>query len=215
MDVVNFLRKIKHFYVRSKNRLMGFKYGYLDPSAYLRGKLTIWNRKNLFIGENVFIDEGAHIMNTKARVVIKKKTGVAFGFTAITGGHISIPGTWMKDITNDMKKELDKYHEMDKDIIIEEDVWIGANVTILHGVTIGRGSNVGAGSVVRSDIPPYAIAIGNPAKVVGFRFSPSVIVEHEEMLYKENERIPEDVLTDNFNKYFLTRIKEIQKIVNI
>ena len=193
---------------------MRFRYGELAPTAYLRGKSTIYCRKNLFVGDDVFIDEGARIMNTKANVIIKKKSGIAFGFTAITGGHLSLPGVFLKDITNEMKAEIDVDHEMDKDIVIEEDVWVGANVTILHGVTIGRGSTIGAGSVIRSNIPPYAMVTGNPAKVIGFRFTPGIILEHEETLYEESERIPEEVLTNNFNKYFVSRIKEIQTFLN-
>lgn len=55
-------------------------------------------------------------------------------------------------------------------VIIEEDVWIGSNSVILPGVRIGRGSIIGGGSVVTKDIPPYSIAVGNPAKVVSQRF---------------------------------------------
>jgi len=51
-------------------------------------------------------------------------------------------------------------------IIIEDDCWIAANVVITAGVTIGKHCVVGAGSVVVKDIPPYSVAIGNPAKVV-------------------------------------------------
>jgi acetyltransferase-like isoleucine patch superfamily enzyme len=45
-------------------------------------------------------------------------------------------------------------------------VWIGFNSCILPGVTIGEGSIVGARSVVTEDVPPYAIAAGNPARIV-------------------------------------------------
>jgi acetyltransferase-like isoleucine patch superfamily enzyme len=54
-------------------------------------------------------------------------------------------------------------------IHIEDDVWVGANVTILDGVRIGRGSVIGAGSVVTRDVPPYSIAVGNPARVIKSR----------------------------------------------
>lgn len=56
-----------------------------------------------------------------------------------------------------------------KPIRIGDDVWIGANVTILKGVCIGKGAVVGAGSVVTRDIPEYAVAVGNPAKVIRYR----------------------------------------------
>lgn len=56
-----------------------------------------------------------------------------------------------------------------KDVCIEEAVWIGDSVIILPGVTIGKGAVIGAGSVVTKDIPPYAVAAGNPAKVIKFR----------------------------------------------
>ncbi len=54
-------------------------------------------------------------------------------------------------------------------IIVEDDVWLGLDVKVLDGVTIGRGAIVGAGAVVTKDIPPYAIAVGVPARVVGYR----------------------------------------------
>jgi maltose O-acetyltransferase len=57
----------------------------------------------------------------------------------------------------------------DRPIIIEDDVWIGARVTILPGVKIGRGAIIGAGSVVTSDIPPYCIVAGNPARIIRSR----------------------------------------------
>nr|WP_255481100.1 CatB-related O-acetyltransferase [Pontibacter sp. Tf4] len=65
--------------------------------------------------------------------------------------------------------------EETKPIIIGNDVFIGMNVTILDGVTIGDGAVIGAGSVVSKDIPPYAVAYGNPIKVVKYRFSDSTI----------------------------------------
>jgi acetyltransferase-like isoleucine patch superfamily enzyme len=54
-------------------------------------------------------------------------------------------------------------------IVIEDDVWLGGGAVVLDGVRIGRGAVVGAGAVVTQDIPPYAIAVGVPARVVGSR----------------------------------------------
>ncbi len=51
-------------------------------------------------------------------------------------------------------------------IIIEDDCWIAANAVITAGVTIGKHSVIAAGAIVTKNIPPYSIAVGNPAKVI-------------------------------------------------
>jgi len=67
------------------------------------------------------------------------------------------------------KKEADIQR---RGLIIGNDVFVGHNVTILPGVNkIGDGALIGAGSVVTRDVPDFAIAAGNPAKVIRYRFS--------------------------------------------
>ncbi len=63
----------------------------------------------------------------------------------------------------------------EKRVIIGHDTWIGHNVTIMGGVSIGDGAVIGSGSIVTKDIPPYAIAVGNPAKVINYRFDEKTI----------------------------------------
>ena len=58
---------------------------------------------------------------------------------------------------------------------IGNDVWIGANAIIQSGVSIGNGAIIGSGAVVTKDVPPYAIVIGVPAKVLRYRFSQKII----------------------------------------
>ena len=60
-------------------------------------------------------------------------------------------------------------------IIIGHDVWIGTGCTIMGGVHIGNGAVIGAGAVVAKDVPPYAIVVGNPGKVIKYRFAKDVI----------------------------------------
>jgi acetyltransferase-like isoleucine patch superfamily enzyme len=57
----------------------------------------------------------------------------------------------------------------ERPIVIEDDVWLGASAIVLGGVTVGQGSVVGAGAVVTQSLPPYSIARGVPARVVGVR----------------------------------------------
>ena len=58
---------------------------------------------------------------------------------------------------------------------IGNDVWIGLGATIMSGVTIGDGAVIGAKAVVANNIPDYAIAVGNPAQVIRYRFLPETI----------------------------------------
>lgn len=60
-------------------------------------------------------------------------------------------------------------------VTIGNDVFIGMNVTVLDGVTIGDGAVIGAGAVVSKDIPPYAIAVGSPIKIIRYRFDEPTI----------------------------------------
>lgn len=54
-------------------------------------------------------------------------------------------------------------------VIIEDYAWIGGGAIILPGVTIGEGSVIGAGAVVSKNVPPYSVAVGNPARVIKVR----------------------------------------------
>ena len=72
----------------------------------------------------------------------------------------------------------------DKDILkrtkltVGSDVWMGHNAILLPAVTsVGHGAVIGAGSVVHQDVPPYSVVVGNPARIVRYRFRPKKIKE--------------------------------------
>ena len=79
-----------------------------------------------------------------------------------------------------------------KDVLIDEFVWIGSRVIILPGSKIGEGAIIQAGAVVHGEIPPYAIAGGNPAKVFRYRD-----IEHFKTL-KEKKRYLTNKLKSEF-----------------
>lgn len=64
-------------------------------------------------------------------------------------------------------------------ITIGNDVWIGNNVIIMNNVNIGNGAIIGAGAIVTDNIPPYAIAVGVPARIIKYRFSKDIVNELE------------------------------------
>ena len=81
--------------------------------------------------------------------------------------------------------------------------------------SIGRYARIGAGTYVRSNIPPYAIVMGNPAKIIGFLYSPEEMVEFEKDKYPESERTPLDKYTQWYEKYFRNRTKEIKSFIKL
>lgn len=60
-------------------------------------------------------------------------------------------------------------------VSLGNDVWIGHGAVVLAGVTLGNGAAIGAGAVVSHDVPPFAIAVGVPAKLLRFRFPPEIV----------------------------------------
>lgn len=96
------------------------------------------------IGKNLFIDHGM---------------GVVIGETAEVGDNVTMyHGVTLGGIGGDPNTR--------RHPIIEDDVMIGAGAKILGPITIGKGAKIGANAVVLEDIPPYATAVGIPAKVV-------------------------------------------------
>lgn len=120
------------------------------------------NKKTLFIGENVQVNDNVHItainnVHIGNNVLIASKVYIsdcAHGSYSEIGEHSS-----PESIPNE--REL-----IFKPVIIEDNVWIGENVSILPGVTIGKGSIIGANSVVTKSLPSGVIAAGVPAKII-------------------------------------------------
>jgi acetyltransferase-like isoleucine patch superfamily enzyme len=131
------------------------------------------------LGKGVAINDAVVINANRGRVTLGDRSwlgpfcliygngGVTIGHNVLVAGHSSINtvshSTDRCDIpVNDQPVVIDP-------VVIEDDVWIGLNAVILQGVTIGRGSIVGAGAVVNKSIPPWSIAVGVPARVIGRR----------------------------------------------
>ncbi len=67
------------------------------------------------------------------------------------------------------------YDRFEGPVEIKSDVWIASGAVITRGVIIHEGAVIGANSVVTKDIPPYAIAVGSPAKIINYRFDKEMI----------------------------------------
>ncbi|KAI9888886.1 MAG: hypothetical protein M1814_006175 [Vezdaea aestivalis] len=110
---------------------------------------------NVHFGANVFVNFNSVIIDSAA-VHIGSRTLVGPNVYFYTGFHPLDP----------KQRNGTVGPEGGREIVVEEDCWLGGNVTILGGVRIGRGATVGAGSVVTKDVPPFAVVVGNPARVI-------------------------------------------------
>lgn len=131
-----------------------------DPNLWLRcrGSLAGPGHGYLEIGEHVFIG---------ANGVLGAGGGIRIGSHARIGQCVNIHSENhnFADRNRLIREQGVTYGE----VVIEDDVWIGSKATILAGVTVGQGAVIGAGAVVVKSVPPYAIVVGVPARVIGYR----------------------------------------------
>jgi acetyltransferase-like isoleucine patch superfamily enzyme len=139
----------------------------------------ILSRSKVKIGDGTYAGWGSEIFSWKStdEIIIGKFCSISGYVKLFAGGehdHINrvSPFPFKSLFTNKMSDE-DIYSK--GAITIGNDVWIGSHAIVLSGVKINDGAVIGAGSVVTKDIPAYAIAAGNPAKIVGYRFSEEII----------------------------------------
>ena len=118
-----------------------------------------WSRDNLIIGKFCQIAAGVEFVMNDANHKMNAVT--TFPFYTLEGWEMKIPDP--SEMT------------FKGNTVIGNDVWIGQNAVILPGVHVGDGAIIGANSVVGSDVAPYTIVIGNPAKVLRKRFDDELI----------------------------------------
>jgi acetyltransferase-like isoleucine patch superfamily enzyme len=125
----------------------------IGNNTFIGGSTLICARK-IEIGDDVLISWGCTIIDNDAHATSweHRKNDVADWRRGIMDGN---PG-----------QHKDWSHVAMAPIRIGDKAWIGFNSIILKGVTIGEGAVVGAGSVVTTDVPPYSVVAGNPARIV-------------------------------------------------
>ncbi|TDQ12013.1 acyltransferase [Pedobacter metabolipauper] len=130
---------------------------------------------NLFeIGKKAVIEDFSVVNNGVGAVIIGDETlvgmsnviigPVTIGNHVITAQNVVMSG--LNHEYQDISIPISQQKVTTKPIKIDDECWIGANVVITAGVNIGKHSVIGAGSVVTKDIPPYSVALGNPAKII-------------------------------------------------
>lgn len=113
-------------------------------------------------GYNVQLNDYVHLCAMQ-NVTIGNNVLMASHIYISDNSHGSYKGT-INDSCPDTPPSQREY--LTAEVIIEDNVWLGEHVVVLPGVTIGKGSVIGSNSVVSKSIPPYTIAVGQPAKVI-------------------------------------------------
>jgi acetyltransferase-like isoleucine patch superfamily enzyme len=149
---------------------------HFDPDGF-------YSYENISVGDDVSLGWRPTLLAAKSTITIGSHVMFGPEVMIIGGRHnTSVVGQFMTDVH-------DKRPEDDLGVVLEDDIWIGSRAIILRGVRIARGSIVGAGSIVTKSVPPYAIVVGSPAKVVKFRWDVETILEHERQLYPPEKRL--------------------------
>jgi len=173
------------------------KFASCGKGVILERPAKIVRPQNVFLGNDIAIRGFFTFISHTGRLFIKDHVDISQHLTVVTGNHTLSPNLdkWQVQCNHE------GHGDIELDTIIENDVWIGINVTLMPGVTIGRGSIIGAGSIVTKSIPPYTIAVGNPCKVIKMKFNYEEIVERENLLYDEKDRLPLNLIEDIICKY--------------
>ena len=156
---------------------------FVNPFFHKRGKGSVirwrsrvdvfpWNRFE--IGELTTIEDFVTINNGSGHVLLGDRVRVGIGSVILgpvtmgngsgLGQHVFVAG--FSHGYEDGEKNSSVQPLIIKPTVIEDEAHVGANCVVLPGVRIGKRSQIGAGSVVTRDIPPFSIAVGNPARVI-------------------------------------------------
>ncbi len=154
--------------------------------------------ERVFVGEGAFFDVGGggesieigsdshvsryvSIRTQYGRVVVGSRVNIGAGSFLYGYGDIEIGDDCL--LANQVEVVTGGHEHGRRDLamrfqgrrptrtVIGRDCWLGTHAVVLGGVSLGEGSIVGAGAVVTGDIPPYSIAVGVPARVIGTRAS--------------------------------------------
>jgi galactoside O-acetyltransferase len=141
-------------------RIVGFDRIAIGDGVGIMFNSSIYaQRGECVIGEGTSINANVHIGAADGRIDIGRKVLIGPNCVLRAADHEFA----------DSRRAISEQGHRPGEIVLEDDVWLGANVVVTRNVRIGAGAVVGAGSVVTSDIPPYAMAAGVPARVIRMR----------------------------------------------
>lgn len=177
------LKKIIHKMIVSNARPRFWVRWFVTPFMHYRGKGSVirWNARadilpfNKFsLGANSTIEDFCTVNNGVGDVFIGDDSRIGLGSVLIgpvtIGNQVILAQNIVLSGLNHTYTDVNVPIRLQKvttaPIVVEDEVWIGANAVVTAGVTIGKHSVIAGGAVVTKNIPPYSVAVGNPARVI-------------------------------------------------
>lgn len=172
------------------------KYGLWDKTAMMYKPEDMSALKNLYLYPYSRVQPGLRLISYTGKMIVKKYAACGANILVITGNHVptvGIPQFFLGTL---------HINDKEKDITIGEGAWVGAHSILLSGAVIGRGAVIGANTLVNKEIPPYAVAVGSPAKIIATTFTFEQVIEHEKRIFPADERLDEGYLRMLFETEF-------------
>jgi hypothetical protein len=131
------------------------------------GRGTYWDPSTKFVVYNLPAEQ----------LVIGRYCSISADATIMTGGEHATDqvSTWPFDNFVDSLPNPTRSYRVKPNTTLGSDVWMGRSAFVGGGANVAHGVVIGAGAVVMRDLEPYAVAVGNPAKVIRLRFSEKIV----------------------------------------
>lgn len=151
-----------------------------DPGLTIGNASGAYDRTTFIVGPRGRINVGAYTILNAAYLVCNGRIDV--GDHCLLAWGSVVTDTWpsdasslpmslrrevMRAIAEDPARSLPVFAEP-RPITLEDNVWVGFDAVVLPGVRVGRGSVVGCKTIVAEDVPPYAVVVGSPPRIVRY-----------------------------------------------
>jgi acetyltransferase-like isoleucine patch superfamily enzyme len=143
----------------------------VGKKSQIRGELLLFSQGGeIIIGENTYIGPGTKLWSAN-KISVGNRVLISYNVNIHDNNSHSLKAEDRHQeylyIFNNFKLPMGIDLKAEQ-IIIEDDAWIGFNSTILKGVTIGRGAIIGANTVITHNVPPFAVVVGNPPRIIKY-----------------------------------------------
>ncbi|MFM7448745.1 MAG: acyltransferase [Leptolyngbyaceae cyanobacterium] len=149
-----------------------------NPGLILEAASGVYDRTNLIVGPQGFVTVGAYTCLNGTTLICENR--LIIGRHCLLAWGVVITDNWLspnvslaarRDLLQTVAFSSDRHLpsiSTPQAVTLEDNVWVGFDTVVLPGVTLGRGCIIGCKSVVKENIPPYAIAVGNPLRIVRY-----------------------------------------------